>query len=199
MIAAARPRWLRYRRGPSANAREAVNGDKKESQRQDQGKAQEDLAHRGDYPQKNQEAQKKPGEEGASPTRTATAAIKPTPISPPAQPVPATPTPTLPAQPAPPGERIGVVTHYYSHLSVATLRLDSGTLRVGGVIHIRGHTTDFSQRVESLEVNHAPVTEVGPKDDFGLKVVEHAREHDVVYKVRPRRRQATSPVLNHKG
>ena len=115
----------------------------------------------------------------------ANAAIKPTPVSPPAQPVPATPTFTLPAQPAPPGERIGVVTHYYSHLSVATVRLDSGTLRVGDVIHIRGHTTDFSQRVESLEVNHAPVTEVGPNDDFGLRVVEHAREHDVVYKVRP--------------
>ena len=114
----------------------------------------------------------------------ANAAIKPTPISPPAQPVPATPTPTLPAQPAPPGERIGVVTHYYSHLSVATLRLDSGTLRVGDVIHIHGHTTDFSQKVESLEVNHAPVTEVGPNDDFGLKVIEHAREHDIVYKVR---------------
>ena len=31
-----------------------------------------------------------------------------------------------------------VVTHYYSHLSVATLRLDSGPLRVGDVIHIRG-------------------------------------------------------------
>ena len=67
---------------------------------------------------------------------------------------------------------------------VATIRLESGTLRVGDVIHIRGHTTDFSQRVESLEVNHAPATEVGPGDDFGLKVVEHAREHDVVFKVR---------------
>jgi hypothetical protein len=76
------------------------------------------------------------------------------------------------------------VTPYYSHLSVATLGLDSGTLRVGDVIHIRGHTTDFSQRVESLEVNHAPVAEVGPNDDFGLKVVEHVREHGIVYKVR---------------
>jgi Elongation factor Tu domain 2 len=113
------------------------------------------------------------------------AAVKPTPASPPAQPVAATPMPSLPAQPAPPGERIGVVTNYYSHLSVATLRLESGTLRVGDVIHIRGRTTDFSQRVESLEVNHAPATEVGPNDDFGLKVVGHAREHDVVYKVRP--------------
>ena len=103
---------------------------------------------------------------------------------PPTQPVAASPTPSLPAQPAPPGERIGVVTHYYSHLSVATLRLESGTLRVGDVIHIRGHTTDFSQRVESLEVNHAPVTEVVLNDDFGLKLLEHAREHDVVYKLR---------------
>jgi hypothetical protein len=117
-------------------------------------------------------------------TPTANAAVKPRLASPPVLPVAAAPTPSLRAQPAPPGERIGVVTHYYSHLSVATLRLESGTLRVGDVIHIRGHTTDFSQRVESLEVNHAPATEVGPNDDFGLKVVGHVREHDVVYKVR---------------
>jgi len=116
---------------------------------------------------------------------TVKAAVKPTSASPPPQPVAATPAPSLPAQPAPLGERIGVVTHYYSHLSVATLRLESSTLRVGDVIHIRGHTTDFSQTVESLEVNRAPATEVGPSDDFGLKVVGHVREHDVVYKVRP--------------
>ena len=76
------------------------------------------------------------------------------------------------------------MAHYYSDLSVAIIRLESGTLRVGDVIHIRGHTTDFSQKVESLEVNHAPITEVGPNKEFGLKVVEHAREHDVVFKVR---------------
>ena len=116
---------------------------------------------------------------------TAKAAVQPTPVSP-TPPAP-TPLPGLPAQSTPPEERIGVVTHYYSHLSVATMRLVSGTLRVGDVIHIRGHTTDFGQRVESLEVNHAPANEVGPNDDFGLKVVDHAREHDVVYKVRATR------------
>jgi putative protease len=88
-----------------------------------------------------------------------------------------------PPQPAPPGERIGVVTHYYSHLSVAIVRLESGLLRPGDMIHIRGHTTDFSQRVQSLEVDHRPVAEVRPNDEFGLKVIAHAREHDVVYKV----------------
>jgi hypothetical protein len=88
-----------------------------------------------------------------------------------------------PPPPPPPGERIGVVTHYFGHLSVAVVKLES-TLRVGDTIHIRGHTTDFSQRVESLQVEHAPVSEVGPNDDFGLKVNEHVREHDVVYKVK---------------
>jgi hypothetical protein len=131
-------------------------------------------------------ARKKPAKKALvrGPSRK-NAAVKPRPASPPARPIAATPMPSLPPQPAPPGERIGVVTHYYSHLSVAILRLESGTLRVGDLIHIRGHTTDFSQRVESLEVNHAPATEVGPNDDFGLKVVGHVREHDVVYKVRP--------------
>jgi hypothetical protein len=104
----------------------------------------------------------------------AKAAVEPTPLRPPK---------SSAAQPTPPEARIGVVTHYYTHLSVATIRLESGTVRVGDQIHIRGHTTDFSQKVESLEVDHAPVTEVEPNADFGLKVVQHAREHDVVFKV----------------
>jgi putative protease len=90
-----------------------------------------------------------------------------------------------PPQPPAPGERIGVVTHYYGNVSVAIIKLEPGTaLRVGDNIHIRGHTSDFGQRVESLQVGHAPVSEVGPHDDFGLKVTAHAREHDVVYKVK---------------
>jgi putative protease len=89
-----------------------------------------------------------------------------------------------PAALPPPGERIGVVTHYFSHLSVAVVKLEAATLRVGDTIHIRGHTTDFKQRVDSLQVNHASVPEAGPNDDFGLKVREHARENDVVYKVK---------------
>ncbi len=80
-------------------------------------------------------------------------------------------------------ERIGIVTHYYSHLSVAVLRLDSGSLRVGDTIHITGHTSDFRQRVESMEIEHQPVTEVSTGQEFGLRVTEHARESDTVYKV----------------
>ena len=96
----------------------------------------------------------------------------------------ATPAPS-PAPVPPPGDRVGVVTHYFGHLSVAVVKLDPGTnLRVGDNIHFKGHTSDFGQRVESLQIGHAAVEQVGPDDDFGLKVVDHVREHDVVYKVK---------------
>ncbi|MBI3779070.1 MAG: hypothetical protein HY274_09215 [Gammaproteobacteria bacterium] len=88
------------------------------------------------------------------------------------------------AAPPPGMERIGIVTHYYNHLSVAILKLESGNLRVGDVIHIKGHTSDFPQQVESLEIDHVHVNEVRPGQSFGLRVKEHAREHDVVYRIK---------------
>ena len=91
--------------------------------------------------------------------------------------------PAAPPAPPAPGERIGVVTHFYGEPSVAIIKLESGSLRIGDTIHFRGHTTDFSQRVDSLQVEHAPVVAVGPNDDFGVQVNQHVREHDVVYKV----------------
>ena len=94
------------------------------------------------------------------------------------------PPPSRRATPVSSEQRVGVVTHYYSHLSVVVMQLEPGaTLRVGERIHIWGRTTDFTQKVESLEVDHAPVAEVGAKDDFGLKVIAHAREHDIVFKI----------------
>jgi putative protease len=92
--------------------------------------------------------------------------------------------PGPPLPPPAPGERIGIVTHYYGNVSVAVIKLESASLHVGDTIHIRGHTSDFAQRVESLQIGHAPVSEVGPNDDFGLKVIAHVREHDIVYKVK---------------
>jgi hypothetical protein len=91
-----------------------------------------------------------------------------------------------PAAPAiPPGtERIGVVTHYFSHLSVAIVQLETGSVRAGDVVHIKGHTSDFTQPVESMEIDHVRVSEVRPGQSFGLRVKEHAREHDVVYKAK---------------
>jgi hypothetical protein len=101
------------------------------------------------------------------------------------RPVAPKPSPVATAPSAPPGmERIGVVTHYYNHLSVAILKIEKGTLRVGDMIHIKGHTSDFAQPVESMEIDHVHVNEARPGQSFGIRVRDHAREHDVVYKAK---------------
>jgi hypothetical protein len=105
------------------------------------------------------------------------AAVRPTPKRPLAPPPPVVPA-------VPPGEQpIGRVVHYYSHLGVAVISLDKGPLQVGDTIHIKGHTTDFRQRVDSMQIEHLSITKAVPGDDFGLKITDHAREHDIVYRV----------------
>jgi len=115
----------------------------------------------------------------AAPRKSGKKKTKPAVRRPAAKPQPApAPVPAVPV-----GERVGIVTHYFSHLAVVVVKLERGTLRVGDTIHFKGHTSDFTQRIGSLQVNHQSVTEVGPNDDFGMKVTDHAREGDVVYKV----------------
>jgi len=80
-----------------------------------------------------------------------------------------------------PAEAIGLVTHYFSHLSVAGISL-TAPLRVGDRIHIRGHTTDLVQTVDSMEVDHRKVERVGPGDDVALKVDDHVRDRDLLYR-----------------
>ena len=77
---------------------------------------------------------------------------------------------------------IGRVTHYFSHLNVAVLQL-TDHLKVGETVHILGHTTDFNQKVSSMEVDHHRVVVVEPGDHVALKVIEPVRAHDVIYRV----------------
>jgi translation elongation factor EF-1alpha len=76
---------------------------------------------------------------------------------------------------------IGTVTHYFSHLSVAAVSL-TDTLRVGDRIHIKGHTSDLEQTVDSMEVDHQQVDTATPGDDLALRVDDHVREHDRIYR-----------------
>ena len=118
---------------------------------------------------------RKPAARRAAPKKEA--AARPAPPPRPAAPV------APPRGPLPGEERVGFVTHYYGHLSVAAIRLESGSLRVGDTIRILGHTSDFRQRVESMQIERQPVTEAGKRQEIGIKVTQHAREHDDVYKV----------------
>jgi translation elongation factor EF-1alpha len=79
-----------------------------------------------------------------------------------------------------PAEAIGTVTHYYGHLSVAAVSLTS-PLKVGDRIHIKGHTSDLVQTVESMEVDRQKIEQAKPGDDVALKVDDHVRDSDRIY------------------
>lgn len=78
-------------------------------------------------------------------------------------------------------EAIGRVTHYFSHLSVAAVTLTQ-PLAVGDRIHIQGHTTDLTQTVDSMEVDHAAVDRAEPGDDVAVEVTDHVRDHDLIFR-----------------
>lgn len=79
-------------------------------------------------------------------------------------------------------QRIGVVSHYFNKISVAAINLED-ELTVGDTIHIKGHTSDFIQKVESIQLEHKTINQAKRGEDIGIRVKESAREHDVVYKV----------------
>lgn len=77
---------------------------------------------------------------------------------------------------------VGTVVHYYDHVGVAGVVL-AEPLEVGETIHVLGHTTDFTEQVDSMEIDHHAVTRGRRGDDVGIRVVERARIHDQVYRV----------------
>lgn len=79
-------------------------------------------------------------------------------------------------------KEIGKVTHYFTNIGVAVVEL-SDELSVGDTIHIKGATSDFTQKVESMQIEKEPVEKAESGQSIGLKVTEHAREGDTVSRV----------------
>ena len=82
-----------------------------------------------------------------------------------------------------PEEEIGKVSGYFAKIGVAAIEITQGTLSVGDTIHIHGHTTDLTQVVESMQIEHENVQTAKAGDSIGIKVTDHVRDHDQVYKV----------------
>ncbi len=80
-------------------------------------------------------------------------------------------------------KQVGEVMKFFAKIGVAAIRLSEGSLKVGETIHVVGHTTNFSQTVDSMQVENKEVQEAGPGADIGIRVKERVREHDAVYKV----------------
>ena len=79
--------------------------------------------------------------------------------------------------------QIGKVSHYFAKIQVAAVELTDGDLAVGDTIHFKGHTSDFTQPVDSMQVDNAGVDRAEKGQSIGIRVAEHARVGDAVFKV----------------
>ena len=80
-------------------------------------------------------------------------------------------------------KKVGIVFSYYSKLGVAAVNLTDGSLKVGDTLHILGNTTDFTQKLDSIQIEHNILKEAKKGQEIGIKVSDRVRPHDIVYKV----------------
>ncbi len=80
---------------------------------------------------------------------------------------------------------IGQVTHYFGKAGVAAIEITEGELRIGDTIHVVGTATDFTQEIESMQIDHDSVESAKVGDQLGIRVAEPARKKDKIYKVVP--------------
>ena len=80
------------------------------------------------------------------------------------------------------GTIAGMITHYFPQIHVAAMKLKT-LLKTSDIVHIKGHTTDFKQTVESMQLDHVPVKSAKKNEEVGILVNSRVRRHDIVRKL----------------
>ena len=78
-------------------------------------------------------------------------------------------------------DSIGIITHYFPKVKAAVIKLKA-PLNVGDTIKIKGHTTDFSQNITSMQMDRVPIQSAKKGQEIGLLVNSRVRQHDLVFK-----------------
>lgn len=78
--------------------------------------------------------------------------------------------------------KVGEITHYFTNIDVAAIMLED-ELNVGDTVRIKGHTTDFEQKIDSMEVDRDPIETGKPGQEIAIKVKNRVRKHDEVFLV----------------
>jgi len=82
----------------------------------------------------------------------------------------------------PEGNLIGAVTHYFPHVQAAVIKL-KGQLTIGDTVKIKGHTTDISQTVTSMQIDRVNIQTAKKGNEIGLQVSSRVRQQDKVYRI----------------
>ena len=80
-------------------------------------------------------------------------------------------------------EKIGKVTHFFPHVNAAAIMILKDSIKVGDKIYIKGHTTDFKEKIASIQLDHAPIREGKKGQEIGLLVKSRVRIGDSVYRI----------------
>lgn len=80
-------------------------------------------------------------------------------------------------------QKVGEVFTYFSKAGVAGIKITDGSIAIGDTIKIKGFTTDFEQKVESMQIDREPIEKADAGQSVGIKVKDRVRPKDVVYKV----------------
>lgn len=78
---------------------------------------------------------------------------------------------------------IGIVRHFFDKIGVVVIELTAGDLAIGDTVHLKGHTTDVTTTVESMQIEQDKITKAVKGQSVGIKISGKAREHDKVSKV----------------
>ena len=78
--------------------------------------------------------------------------------------------------------QVGKITHYFAKIGVAVIEVTDGSIKVGDEIHIKGHTSDFKQKVNSMQIEQEKIQVAEPGQSVGIKVDAPVRANDLVYK-----------------
>ncbi len=75
----------------------------------------------------------------------------------------------------------GEVTHFFEKIKVCVIKITHHQLKIGDRVRIIGRTTNFVQKVQSLQIESQDVTAAPPGSLAGLKIDQVAREGDKVF------------------
>ena len=80
------------------------------------------------------------------------------------------------------GKLIGLITHYFPHVQAAVIKL-KGPLVMGDTVKIKGHTTDLTQVITSMQIDRVDISNAKKGDEIGLQVSSRVRQGDKAYKI----------------
>ena len=77
-------------------------------------------------------------------------------------------------------KEVGIITHYFNNISVGIIQL-TAPLKVGDKIHIKGAHDDFTQTIDSMQIEHETISAAKKGESIGLKVSKKVHPHDRVF------------------